>query len=667
MTSLEATLILPRGAGEGDHAEHGGGGTHAHEVGATTAEFTSPPQAGTQAFQPGELDAAVVILPREAGEGAQPTAGGGGGQARDAVETSPLTEIATTLAAPRAAIDDAFVAVGNHLGECATILARITDTFEALPNDLGGTDLTDATERLAIVGRRAGEISVALGAEQDDLNRLVSALRKAANPIDQLRRTVKMMGIVAINARVVAASVIDELNDFGVFTTDIAELSSGAATTIAKFHRTYEALSGVVANAAIARGNFEAAHRDTLSALARDLEADLAEVTEQRLESVRSSAITGQMSRAITEKVATAVMALQVGDATRQRVEHVEAALADAAALILPHEAGEGADAQHGGGGATPHPILPAITELQQRQLAAARETLVTEMASGADALTQLNTDVAAVLDHARTVYGAADKRSALSELHGAVRSAVTVLRDCEAEREKLDRVAAAVSETVQVLLSHVEAVQDIEYKMRLVSLNAAVRCAQLGPRGRALDVIAQQLRTLTGETVVSANEAVICLEDASRHSAAFTQAAGSGATRVGDIEREATAALEQLETVGFRMKKALVDLYDDGPTVAARLDDAISALASHAAISEALSDIEFTLATLASGTDLILPEQVEQGENEPSITDFLATLRRRYTMDAERRLHDAFTGLDPEPEPVAESSGDDALDDLFF
>ncbi len=623
-----------------------------------------------------EPDAAVVILPRETGEGDHAEHGGGGANSLEAHPTSPLTEIATTLAAPRAAIDDAFVAVGNHLGECATILARVTDTFEALPNDLGGTDLTAATERLAIVGRRAGEISVALGAEQDDLNRLVATLRKAANPIDQLRRTVKMMGIVAINARVVAASVIDELNDFGVFTTDIAELSASAASTIAKFHRTYEALSGVVANAAIARGNFQAAHRDTLSAMARDLEADLAEVTEQRLESVRSSAITGQMSRAITEKVATAVMALQVGDATRQRVEHVEAALADLSALILPCEAGEGDRRNDGGGGshAPSHVFVPPVVELQQRQLAAARETLVTEMASGADALTQLNQDVAAVLDHARTVYGSTDKRSALAELHGAVRSAVTVLRDCEAEREKLDRVAAAVSETVQVLLSHVEAVQEIEYKMRLVSLNAAVRCAQLGPRGRALDVIAQQLRTLTGETVVSANEAVLCLEEASRHSTAFTQAAGSGATRVGDIEREASAALQQLETVGFRMKKALVDLYDDGPTVAARLDDAISALASHAAISEALSDIEFTLATHASGRDVILPRETGEGDHaehgggcEPTLTDFLATLRRRYTMDAERRLHDAFTGLEPEPEPVIQSGGDDALDDLFF
>ncbi len=558
----------------------------------------------------------------------------------DAVATIDLAAIVADLATPREAIDGAFVAVGERLSECADILARIIGAFDGLPVELGSEDLTAATARLAVVGRRAGEISLSLEAEQGDLDRLVVALRSAAQPIDALRRTVKMMGIVAINARVVAASVVSQTEDFGVFTTDIAELSDSAAATIAKFHRTYEALSAVVADAALARGKFEAGHRATLAALAQELERDLAEVTEQRLQSAQSSAITSQMSRAISDKVAAAVMALQVGDATRQRVEHVEAGLADLDEL-------------------DPAIDRAPVLELLCRQLGAAREYLVGEMASGAEALGQLSHDVQAVLDHASEVYGSAQNRSALSELHGAVRRAVTVLRDCERERGKLDEVAAAVSETVEVLLGHVEAVQEIEYKMRLVSLNAAVKCAQLGPRGRALDVIAQQLRTLTGETVVSAHAAVECLTRASGYSAAFTRSAGSGATRVGDIEREATAALSQLEAVGFRMKNALVGLYADGPQVAGRLDDAVAALARHATISEALSDIEFSLTPPGA------PGGSDAGD--PALRPFLALLRSRYTMDAERRLHDGFTGLAPDADAEPDPDAAPDLDDLLF
>lgn len=603
-------------------------------------------------------DLAAAILPSGAGQEDQPQAGGGGGLSIGHSDVDLLAgrvlAIAADLAGPRDAIDGAFVSVGSRLAECADILSRLTETFETLPVDLEGSDLTEATDRLAVVGRRAGEIAVSLGAEQADLNRLVEALRSAAHPISELRRTVKMMGIVAINARVVAASVVSETEDFGVFTTDIAQLSESAATTIQRFSRTYEALTVVVGEAATARAGFEAAHRDTLSTLAVELASDLAEVTEQRLTSVRSSAVTGQMSRAIADKVATTVMALQVGDATRQRVEHVEAALRDLAASILPDGARE---AEHRG--AASRSLSSPITELQRQQLAGARESLALEMASGAEALTRLADDVGAVLEHARQVYGSAENRSALSELHGAVRRAVTVLRDCESEREKLDRVAVAVSETVGVLLNHVEAVQEIEYKMRLVSLNAAVKCAQLGPRGRALDVIAQQLRTLTGETVVSAHEAVERLNQAAQFSAAFTNATGAGAGRVGDLEREAAASLTQLEAVGMRMKKALVELYDDGPRVAERLNQAVDNLANHGAISEAFSDIELSIAALDAGQ----PEGAETVH--PELEAFLVMLRKRYTMDAERRVHDAFTGVEVAPEPVPESS--DALDDLFF
>ncbi|MDF2983219.1 MAG: hypothetical protein K0Q69_2991, partial [Devosia sp.] len=86
-------------------------------------------------------------------------------------------------------------------------------------------------------------------------------------------------------------------------------------------------------------------------------------------------------------------------------------------------------------------------------------------------------------------------------------------------------------------------------------------------------------------------------------------------------------------------------------------------------AISEALSDIELSIAAV------ILPPEVADGTDaehgggggiDPELTEFLATLRKRYTMDVERRVHDAFTGIEVATEPAAETS-EAALDDLFF
>jgi hypothetical protein len=547
-----------------------------------------------------------------------------------------LADLAEALARPREAIDDAFVSVGGRLAECANILSGLTELFEALPTMLRGQGLAGATDRLDVVGRRAEAISAALGTEQQDVIRLVAVVASAGRPIEELRRTVKMMGIVAVNARVVAAGIADEMDDFDVFTTDIAQLSDSAAKTIATFHRTYVELTEVVHEAAETRGQFEATHAGTLSKLAGELDAGLAVVAADRARSIEASAETGRVSRAIADRVGAAVMALQVGDATRQRIEHVEAALGDLAA-------------------AEPA-IVPPVAELQRLQLVDARETLVTEMASGEAALTELSHDAMAIAAQVGATAGSGAESSGLTKLHGAVIAAVRVLRDCEAEREKLDKVATAVATTVRVLLDHVEAVQEIESKMRLVSLNAAVRCAQLGPRGRALDVISQQLRALTGETVVSAHEAVEKLNEAASVASAFTSSAGGAAAgRVGDLEREATAALGMLETIAQRMEMALAALRRDAPLVARRLGEAVDDLSRHDVISEAVSDVELSLAELADGHPLA---------PEPA-AELLAALRPRYTMDAERRIHDAFSGIEP-PAVIEADTGTD-LDDLLF
>lgn len=542
-----------------------------------------------------------------------------------------LLAAAGSLAVPRDAIDDAFVSAGNKLSECASTLSRLTATFESLPAELESPELAAATDRLALVGRRARAIADTLATEQEDIARLVQVVASASHPIDELRRQVKMMSIVAINARVIAAGIVTDTDDFDVFTTDIAKLSDSAAATIAEFAHTYQQLASAVREAASARGSFETTHRATLSALAAELESGLAEVTAQRRRSIEISADTGRTSRDIEARVATAVMALQVGDSTRQRVEHVETALRELAA-------------------ADPV-IVPAIAELQRLQLISARESLSAEMASGEAALGDLARDATRALAQVRDTHGAGGG-SGLASLQGALQKAVVVLRGYEVEREKLDKVANAVAETVRVLLGHVEAVQDVEYEMRLVSLNAAVKCAQLGPRGRALDVISSQLRALTGETVGSAHSAVERLNEAASVANAFTAATGDiAATRASAMEQEAVSGLDLLAAIGARMAAAMRDLDRDGPVIARRITEAMHDFGEHDAISEALSDVEFTL------TDLAGPGDVP--------ADYLGTLRKRYTMDMERRIHDRFAGAPPaaaEPEPTEAD-----LDNLLF
>ncbi len=569
---------------------------------------------------------------------------------RSTAASISLEALIAALAEPREHIESTFVSVGARLSEGATLLNRVTKVFEALPAQLESPELKDAAERLHAVGHEAEAISALFATEQADLARLVEVVTAAHHPIADLRRTVKMMGIVAINARVVAAAVVGDRDDFEVFTTDIAKLSDGANQTLQEFTAVYRQLVDAVESAAQQRQRFETAHAHSLTALAQSLRITLGSVAAQQHLSVESSSETGRVSRQIVGRIAQAVMALQVGDATRQRLEHVEAGLEKMCSLLdgdlLEQDAAD---------------IRAAIGTLEAQQLAAATEAFSSDISEANDALAELASDARSIMDRSRSIYGDGAGKSALTQLSTEVRAAAAVLRDCDLERTKLGVVANAVQNTVGILLGHVEAVQEIEANMRLVSLNAAVKCAQLGPRGAALNVIASQLRELTGETVAAAEAAMSGLHEAAELAQSFgATATGAAAGRIGELEQQANGALSLLEAVDRALAEALATLNRDGPIVIRLLGQAANTFGNHSGIAESMADLQLQLLDQCPGE---LPQ-----EFAPVLVETLSDLRNTYTMDAERQIHDGLFGR-AVPMPVAanDQPTEAELDDIFF
>lgn len=560
--------------------------------------------------------------------------------ARASAASTQITAIAADLGASRAELETAFVDVGDWLSQSVTLLNRISTTFEALPQDLASPELSEATTRLDAVGRRAQELSASFAAEQEDIARLVAVVTGAEHPISDLRRTIKMMGIVAVNARVVAAGIGGNERDFDVFTTDIAQLLTGATGTIQAFSTVYAQLTEVVHKAATQRAQFETTHRDTLSGLATRLDTNLEAIIRRRAASAEGSAETGRVSRQITQRIGSAVMAMQVGDSTRQRMEHAELALTDLAAWMDGGMAREIVLQETDRAAA-----LIDVSRLEARQLAGAGASFEHDVGEAELALQQLAADAKTVMARSQDVYG--DKQgggqSSLSVFSTEMRRAVEVLRHCEAERGKLESVAGDVQATVKILLDHVEAVREIEANMRLVSLNAAVRCAQLGPRGRALNVIARQLRELTGDTVIAAEAAMKSLAEAAALAQSFGAASSGEATgQIAWLEREAVAAVGLLETVDQRLNDALGLLNTDGPAAIKRVAEAAARLAGRDDLSEVIADAQLRLDALGGPAHGPSPAE--------SSAPLLAALRRTYTMEAERKIHDGFA---PAPKTV--------------
>lgn len=545
-----------------------------------------------------------------------------------------LPAMTADLAARRPAIEAAFLDVGGRLTQCMTLLNRHTALFEALPRDFESAELAEATTALHSLGAETGAMASSFAAERKAMSALIAALSGADGPISDLVRTVRMIGIIAVNARVMAASV-DDMEDVEVFTSDIARLSSEADATVRALSGTYERLVEHVRRTESRRSEFEQNHRRRLLDLSHGLEQRLGQLAERRREAAAAGSRTGEMTRQIAERVGAVVLSLQVGDNTRQRLEHIEAALGllDAMTHGRPGPAAAGIDWSEAAGSPA---LVHAVARLQSDQLAGAAGHLEGEVQSGEAALRSLQADVTEMVRQSRLVGtgSANDAETPLAALNTELRDASAMLRVCEAERGKLDAMAAEAGEVVAALLSHIAAVRAIESSMRLLSLNATMKCARLGTKGRALNVITQQLRELTAETVISAESTAAGLQSVSEAARRVTAAASSdSADRVARLEEGAERALRLVETVDGRLAAALAVLSDEAPELLRLLGGAAAAYAVQRRMARALEAAATELAALAG------PGQSLSACAEA--TPLLAHLRKAYTMQHERRIHD--------------------------
>lgn len=566
--------------------------------------------------------------------------------------------LAQEVAGPRREIEAGFVAAGTHLGKGFALLDSLGGVFESLAGALAGAEVDEARARLDEIATETGALARVFDDERRHLLRLAEVVASAAVPIDDLIRSAKTMGIVSINARVTAVGLVEDSADLQIFSSDIATLSGSAGRAIHDLALVYGQLDKEVARATQQRAQFEAEHANTLADLLRSLSGTLAALDEQRRRAAESSRETGGASRGIAARIASAVMALQVGDATRQRLEHVEGGL-DAVVSLARGLPALGQMVPPGGRGAAG----AAIMRLQARQLAGAAAAFGAGVARAQGDLQALASDAAGAMARARSFRGH-DRASGsvVAELGDQLRVAVSILHAFEMARSRIDRVAATVQDTVRAFLGHVRAVQDIEAEMRLVSLNATIRCAQLGPRAAALSIIASQLRELTGETVTAAEAAMSLLEESSALAGAFGAASGgAGGGRIGRLEGQARLALEILGNLDRRVAGALRQLNADGPKAIMQLEAAARALAGQSAHAERLDGVAALLDACAGA------EPRAATAPDGPLSPLLERLYAQYSMKDERDIHEAIHPREA-PGPEETIPGEDAeLEDFLL
>jgi hypothetical protein len=552
------------------------------------------------------------------------------------------------LTGPRQVIERSFLQMGEDLGACVNLLEQVAAAHESLPAELASAEFTAATLRLADVRDQIGAIAAAREGEKDQIGALADMAAEVEQPMSDLRRAVQAIGLIATNARIVTAGLSASGKDVAAFTTDMSRLARTVNDAVGAISKGYQQLMSHLRAARIANQAFMARHGTTLARIRETLETqlDATEGHRKRAEVIASACLerTGQ----IRSRIGKAIFALQIGDITRQRIEHVELALQDRL---------------HDAQGSEP---LAAICHLQCLQLDEATADFETEVNKFAESIEQLSEHAAAVLRQGNSEAEAllSNGGTALSVLMEELRGICALVDEFERTRIERDKVVRDVAASVTEMARHLKSVRAIEKQIRLLSFNATIQCCRVDEEenGRALRAVAQQLRELSGETIVAASAIMDGLNKAEEKAGLLIEQRASIASQGTTTFREgASDVIKVLEWVTGRLRDGSETVRTAGKQAECLLETAGRHVLDRQDISgswrRACSKLkEFAL----SASDRPDPNAID-----PVIAD---ELRGRYTMEDERKIHDEFFGRDPGATNLVPNSTEmESVEDMFL
>jgi hypothetical protein len=561
--------------------------------------------------------------------------------------------LSARLEAARGVIETKFLKVGEMLSEAVDGIASLLATMDALTQALSPDTSAATTRQLADTAARLSTLPDRQAERHGIIGELAAHRSGLSRNVEDMRRSLAYMRAFTVSIRIAAGGITRADQEFDVFAQEMSARVEAGRAEVDGLETCLLALQHDLREAGTKAEPLEQRCKAMIPAVPDQLLASAAIIGQHNRQITAATADSMVLARDTHKKVARMLGALQIGDITRQRIEHVQEGLA-LLAKIDPAVPGE-AQAR----------IRSLIRHLLTVALQSTADDFNREVAQVNLGLAGLARDASALLGLRDLVYGGgnAEAGGSLRNLEQRIGDAVRLVTEIETADGLTRQTSHRVAEAARVLSGRLGAVQSIKTDVLFMALNTSLKSSRLGEAGRPLAAIAVELRSQAGQLERIANASAGMLRELTT---AATALAGKGAEGAGEGAGAALlAATARIHEASAATERDIAALAVQGETVLALLTQSTERLDLQtdigAAIAQVLRDLPggATEAALCTG-DILAP-----------LAAILAQLRASYTMAKERVLHDALTsewGLDvAPPPPAADSNSGDALEDVLF
>lgn len=552
-----------------------------------------------------------------------------------------------------APIERTFLDAGSGLMEAIGHLGSQTDLFLGLASCLDAEESAHALASLEAISMRIGALGQTAQASRGHLENMNFRAAGLGQRIERLRKVISEIDVLAINAKVEAAHVSARDVDFTVFNREIGRLGMVAGENLDKLSNELSGLLGGMSVAQRDLDRFNNEHRQSLEVVGARLSQGLAAAANRRDYAIQAIRALGDVSSQMAARLALVVEALQVGDITRQRAEHISEALA----TLLDVLAGSGCSAEERISEDHQRILTGAVCRLQGAQAHHAAQDLCRDLGRIDENINGLIADLDELPARGAEVFGTGleNGSSFLSELGRDFDDVNKLLHGYGAARQRVEEVVANISQVVGGMVQYIEGIRSIEADMRVMGLNATFKCSRLGEQGRTLSIIAQELRGYSNRTAEEGR--VIMSELSELVVLAGDMGEDERQGQAAQLEADLAASVKVLERLGAESSASLAALGEAGGRAKAILCRSLQYLRSHPEFVEALAACGASLESVAEEIG-----EVPSGGLDSIRAEVLDLLRSRYTMASERKVHEMLSGTGSPPETTEENTVDDLL-----
>jgi hypothetical protein len=549
----------------------------------------------------------------------------------------------------RSRIEERFLEGGAALLSILDVLNKLVAALDQVTGSFDEETANATLAELESTVARLSQLSATEIARQSRFGEIAGTEMNLRPHVDDMQETLRYLRTFAVTAKITGAGI----PDFAGFAEEILQRIQDGTRQVNDFASKLHHLGSDLGPIRVKGQKIIESYDQTIPQIVAGLSSGGVEIGNQRRVLMQRADSVRAIARGIQNKLASTLSAMQIGDITRQRIEHCQSSLQILDAYLLSADVAGLDEAQREG-------LSRIIRELVSLQLSQSIDDFDRDTSKIVETVASFRADITEIdaLRRAMGLDGGDDGNNAMRQLETGVGAARSAVQDIEAVAREAADLSRTTADTVRDLLQGIGVIQLVRTDIHYMALNTNLRCSKIGEEGRAINVVTAELRNFAAQLDVTADKILAelqTLQEAARKLNDVEEGSGDHS-----LDQRLEKAMDSIRAAGDRMDVEMDALGIQSEAALGDMDRSLARLDFNAELGE----------ILRACADEFLAEPVRQVPGlETAIADLGGRIGRLYTMVSERELHARVLGTPaPVEAPVlAMVMSDDDIDDALF